>query len=166
MDEKEFKQRVSRLEQIAKVLEGLPSEARAAAFDLLKGYVTERDSEPADKKRSKDMGGDGEDSMEAFIGSFDHDKPADNAKLIAAYFYSEYGLEPFTLEDVRETAENVGIIIPARPDMTLTQAKEKGKKLFARAGKGKFRPTVHGEKYLKDTYSVKKGRKKRPQEVE
>jgi hypothetical protein len=32
----------------------------------------------------------------------------------------------------------VGITVPPRVDMTLLQAKEKGKKLFAWAGTGKF----------------------------
>lgn len=162
MDDKEFKTRSSRLEQIAKVLEKLPAEVRSEAFELLKDYVTEHSSEtrakPKVPKGGRDSAGQSE---EEFFGAFEHDKPADNAKLIAAWFYREYGAEPFSLDEVRTKADDVGITIPARVDMTFQAAKDKGKKLFARAGTGKFKPTVHGEANLKTTYSVKKGTKKR-----
>ena len=64
-----------------------------------------------------------------------------------------------------QKAKDVGITIPERVDLTFLSAKEKGKNLFARAGLGKFKPTVHGEAYLKTTYSVKKGKKTRPGEA-
>jgi len=162
MDEKGFKKRAGRLEQIAKLLEKLPAEVRSDAFDLLKGYVTEDSSGSAtDKTHANAKPEAVDDAEEAFFEAFDHDKPADNAKLIAAYFYREYGVEPFSLDEVREKANGVGITIPSRIDMTFLSAKEKGKKLFARSGSGKFKPTVHGEAHLKDTYSVTKGTKKR-----
>lgn len=162
MDDKEFKTRSSRLEQIAKVLEKLPAEVRSEAFELLKDYVTEHSSETRVKTKAPKGGRDSAgQSEEEFFGAFEHDKPADNAKLIAAWFYREYGAEPFSLDEVRTKADDVGITIPARVDMTFHVAKDKGKKLFARAGTGKFKPTVHGEANLKTTYSVKKGTKKR-----
>lgn len=167
MDDKEFKTRSSRLEQIAKVLEKLPPEVRGEAFELLRGYVTEHSAGARTKtKETKSQPDTATQSEEEFFAAVDHDKPADNAKLIAAWFYREYGAEPFTLDEVRAKADAVGITIPARVDMTLSQAKEKGKKLFARAGKGKFKPTVHGEANLKATYSVKKGTKKRTESAE
>lgn len=165
MNDKEFKTRAGRLEQIAKVLEKLPPEVRSDAFDLLKEYVTEHAAENSGKK-SQAKSEVVDHSEEAFFGAFDHDKPADNARLIAAYFYREYGAEPFLLDEIRQKADDVGITIPARIDMTFRQAKEKGKRLFARVGTGKFKPTVHGEANLKSTYSVKKGTKKRGGETE
>lgn len=167
MDEKEFKERASRLERIAKVLEKLPAEVRGGAFDLLKGYVTEQSSEAAAKKAHPKASTEARgDTRGEFFGAFDHDKPADNARLIAAYLYREYGAVPFSLDEVRQIADDVGITVPARIDMTFKQAKEKGKKLFAQAGKGKFKPTVYGEANLKATYSVKKGTKTRQQDAE
>ncbi|HKV95940.1 MAG TPA: hypothetical protein VJR90_00430 [Gammaproteobacteria bacterium] len=162
MDEKDFKTRSTRLERVAKVIEKLPPEVRSEAFDLLKAYVTEQASDSPGKKtasNAKHQGSD--DSEESFFRGFDLDKPADNARLIAAYFYREYGAEPFSMDEVRRKADDVGITVPARLDMTFQAAKEKGKKLFARAGRSKFKPTVHGEANLKTTYSVKKGTKKR-----
>jgi hypothetical protein len=87
VDDKEFKTRSSRPEQIAKVLEKLPAEVRGEAFDLPKGYVTEHSSDA----RTKTKGPMGQldtaaQPEEEFFASFDHDKPAENAKLIAAWF--------------------------------------------------------------------------------
>lgn len=70
------------------------------------------------------------------------------------------------MEEVRAKADAAGITIPARVDKTFLQATEKGKKLFARAGPGKFKPTVHGEANLRATYSVNKGTKKRTGDAE
>lgn len=162
MDNNEFKTRADRLEQIAKILENLPAEVRSDAFELLKSYVTEHSLELQTKKAptkiERDVAGT---SDEEFFAAINHDKPANNARLIAAWFFREYGLEPFSMDEVRAKAIDVGITIPARVDMTLISAMEKGKKLFARAGAGKFKPTVHGETYLKTTYAVKTGTKKR-----
>jgi hypothetical protein len=142
VDDKEFKTRSGRLEQTAKVLEKLPSEVRSDAFDLLKGYVTEHSPEHRTISKEAKAGRDSaRQSEEEFFGAFEHDKPADNAKLIAAWFYRECGAEPFSLDEVRTKASDVGITIPARIDMTFQAAKDNGKKLFARAGTGKFKPT-------------------------
>jgi hypothetical protein len=65
------------------------------------------------------------------------------------------------VEEVKAVATNVGITIPDRVDMTLGNAAEDGKQLFTRVARGKFKPTVHGESYLKSTYEVKKGTKTR-----
>jgi hypothetical protein len=166
MDEKQFKDRVSRLEKVATVLEKLPSEVRAAAFDLLREYVTKQASTAAVKPTSQKGATVSHDDDATFLGKFTHDKPADNARLIAANYYRKFGSEPFFVEDVRQCASDVGITIPNRVDNTLAAAMEKGKKLFARVGKSKFRPTVHGEAYLKTTYSVTKGTQHRPKAAE
>lgn len=167
MDEKEFKTRAERLSEVAKVLEKLPAEVRREAFDLLKGYVDKHSSaSPGREARDKPAVDDAGDSEEAFFAAFDHDKPHDNAKLIAAWLYREYGTEPFSVGELREKADAVGITIPGRVDNTIRNAAVKGKSLFQSAGRGRFKPTVHGEKELKKTYSVKKGTKKRPKEGE
>lgn len=168
MDENTFKERSARLADIAKVLEKLPEEVRHDAFQLLKGYVTgQRADESTGKNGHTDATDELEDgSKDAFFAQFDHDKPADNVKLIAAWFYREYGTEAFSIDQLRQESDAVGITIPARPDATLKAARVKGKKMFASAGKGKFKPTVHGEASLRETYSVKKGTKTRPTDDE
>ena len=88
-------------------------------------------------------------------------RPAENAVLIAASLYSQYGAQPFKLEEVREVAESVGVTIPASLDMTLRQAQRDGKALFQHTGRGEYKPTVHCELYFKKTYQVAKGTKRR-----
>ena len=161
MDEKEFKERAARLQEIAKVLEKLPVAVQPEAFGLLKGYVTKQADAPAAKHKPAQEHEDSGDAAD-FFGKFDHDKPSDNVRLIAAHFYREYGSAPFSTDDVKSTAASVGITVPDRVDATLRQAAEKGHKLFTSAGRGKFKPTVHGEANLKTTYQVKKGTKARP----
>lgn len=51
--------------------------------------------------------------------------------------------------------------IPERLDMTYNTATAKKRKLFKKAGKGMFRPSIHGEAYFKKTYGVKMGTEKR-----
>ena len=162
MDEKEFSQLASRLERAGKVLERLPAEVRGKAFEYMHEYVAVSNSGSATGGDCDVPDGSEIDvSRNAFFASFDHVKPADNVKLIAADFYREYGAEAFTAEEVRQAADDVGITVPQRADMTLVQAKSNNKKLFTRAGKGYFKPTVHGEAYLKETYGVRRGTRKR-----
>ncbi len=49
--------------------------------------------------------------------------------------------------------------------MTLKQAQRDGKMLFQHSGRSEFKPTVHGELYLKKTYQVATGTKRRPAQV-
>jgi hypothetical protein len=164
VDKTEFRARASRLEEIGKIIEKLPAEVRHDAFELLKAYTTGRSAAPKEGAGSgEDTPATGEGDDVAFFGSFEHDRPSDNAKLIAADFYREYGLEPFSFEDVRAKANAFGLTIPARLE-TLTIAKQNGKNLFRSAGRGKIAPTVHGEKYFREKYNVRKGVKTRPVE--
>lgn len=164
MDEKTFNERVSRLEKIGKVIEKLPPEVRATAFTLIQEYVI--GATTARGKSSTITSNPGAEEIDpadksAFFAKHLHEKPADNLKSIAAYLFSQYGGEPFSTDEVRQVAEDVGLTIPERPDMTFVNALEDGKKLFTRGGRGQFRPTVHGEAFLRSAYSVRKGTKKR-----
>ena len=160
MDQKEFSERATRLEEVGKIIEKLPTEIRSEAFGFLRNYILPQVRMPAHKGNPTEHEADSSDGA-SFFTKFDHDKPSDNARLIAAHLFQEYGSEPFSVEEVRSVAADVGITIPDRVDKTLFSAVENGKQLFARAGRGKFKPTVHGESYLKTTYEVKKGTKTR-----
>ena len=94
-----------------------------------------------------------------FFTRFDHERPSDNALLVAAYIYAKHGTAAFSVEDARRIAESeAGLTVPTRLDMTFGNAARGGKALFSRAGKGQFKVTVHGEKFFRETYGVKKGR--------
>src|SRR2546426_9621954 len=104
MDDKTFKERVARLQEIGGILEGLPAEIRAAAFDILQDYVTgaviparsPRQPEPqATHPRKREQSNVESDDPAEFFGAFEHDKPADTVKLLAAYLYREHGAQSF-----------------------------------------------------------------------
>ena len=161
MDKKEFDERASRLQDVGNVIDKLPAEIRSEAFGLLKGYVSTNNTSNTGAERKRDKEADNSHVDTNLFSRFDHDKPSDNVRLIAADLFQQYGAEPFTVDEVSARAAEAGITVPARIDMTLRSALEDGKHLFVNAGRGKFKPTVHGESYLKDTYSVKKGTGKR-----
>ena len=163
MDEDTYKRTVTRLHKVGAEVKKLPPELRSAAFKLLEEYITAAGADhsiPSKKGAPHPPSKGSAQTMDDFFASSAHDKPSDNVRQIAAFHYREFGTEPFSINEIRKVATDVGITIPQRVDMTLEQAMAKGKKLFARAGTGKFKVTVHGEAYLKSTYGVSKGTKK------
>jgi hypothetical protein len=157
MNQDELKQRVERLQEISQVIDKLPAEIRIEAFQLLKDYVTQSPSSRANGGTPQaEDDAEGNDGTE-FFAKFDHNKPSDNVRLITAFLFQKYGAAPFSGEEVKSIATNVGITVPDRVDMTIAAATENGKQFFTRVGRGKFKPTVHGETWMKATYGVKKG---------
>jgi hypothetical protein len=158
VDQTQFDERVSRIQKIGQIIEKLPIEIRAEAFGLLKVYVIENASSDDDAPEvDQDAASDVDASGSSLFSKHTHDKPADNVRLTVAYLFEQFGSEPFTVAEIESIAADVGITVPSRVDMTLRGATDDGKQLFVSAGRGKFKPTVHGEIYLKDTYKVKKG---------
>jgi hypothetical protein len=165
MESSTFHERVKRMKEVNEVIEKLDPAIREGAFSLLAGYIT---GEPHRVGSTHQMGAataEGEASdqqMTELFGKYPVGKPSDNAILIAAWLYSQYGAQPFKLDEMREIAESAGLTIPTSLDMTLRQAQRDGKALFQHTGKSEFKPTVPGELYFKKTYQVTKGTKKRP----
>jgi hypothetical protein len=173
MDSVTFKERVKRLKEVNSVIAKLDEAIRAAAFSLLSPYVTGQPtkSQGSGSAAREHHGGGADqpadtDEAEAFFTEHTGKKPAENAVVIAAYLYSQYGKQPFGLDEVRGLAESTGVTIPDHPAMTLKQTKRNGKALFQHVGRNQYKPTVHGEIYFKQTYAVKKGAKRRPAESE
>jgi hypothetical protein len=171
MDEATFKERVKKLNEINKVVEKLDPAIRGQAFALLEDYIgagkvgrhrpeggQEKDQEeeapPADS-------GDVEAVLETFVAAIDSTKPADNAKALAAFYYSEYGKTGFTTDEIQELADKAGLTVPERIDNTLKVAKAKNKAMFRQDG-STFIPTVNGETFFKEKYKVKKGKRPKP----
>ena len=161
MDKKEFELRAARLAEVGAALGKIPGEVRVQAFELLKNYVLggQRATEGAQPEERQPID---VDDAETFFSKFSHDKPADNVRLLGACLFSQFGAAPFATDELVKLASNVGLTIPERTDMTLETATSDGKKLFSRAGRGQFKPTVHGEAYFRKTYNVQKGTKQRP----
>jgi len=165
MDKNTFDERVKKIKEVDKIIKALDPTIRESSFKLLLSYITggKVGSDKNDNNGgTKDLGDDL--SREDFFTKFDHDKPADNVLLITAYLYSQYGNANFSLNEIRELADDVGVTIPARIDMTLKMASRDNKYLFTSASRNKYNPTVHGEKCFKESYGVKKGRLKKEED--
>jgi len=165
MDNKAFHERVKRLKEVNDVIKDLDPTIREGALGLLAEYVTGHPLTPATGQQPGNGGGGGRQTAEGaaeFFAKFQEGKPSDSAVSIAAYLYSQYGAEPFKLDEIRETAKSVGLTIPTSLDMTFKQAQRDGKLLFQHTGRSEFKPTVHGEQYFKKTYQIAKGTQTRP----
>jgi hypothetical protein len=162
MNDAVYKERVKRLKEVDEVIKGLDPAIREAGFKLLQNYITgeKLHTESGGASNANDNSGNSED---AIFTKFNHDKPSDNVLLIAADHFRQYGSAPFSLEELRTTATANGLTIPNTPNMTLKAAVRQNKKLFATAGRGKFKPTSQGEQYFKETYNVTKGKNKKPE---
>jgi hypothetical protein len=165
MDDKHVEFVKSQLETINRFVSTLDPAVRSAAFELLLPlYIGSPASRTGAAKASPlNLGQGASESepaaaldMETFFATVNHDKPHENVHQIGAWLYSRHGLFPITARDVRDIADRVGLTIPDRPDATMRAAKEEGKILYKRSGDG-FQPTVHGERYYKTTYRVRKG---------
>lgn len=159
--------------EINEFISKLEPEIRSAAFELLAdahfgdGFVSkikgETDRNAKSTNKNQDDTKANTDDLGAFISKFQHDKPADNVVLLAAWLYASYGVYPITAKEIKELGNSCGLITPGRSDNTMRQAKKSGKGLFNKQGKG-WKPTVSGELYFKDTYGVTKGKKPLPTE--
>ena len=161
-----------RMKEVEGVVLELHESIRGAAFSIMGEYILTGRLGDDKAAKATDLGAsagtvrtesDGPLSVELteFMDRHESDNPADNAKAIAAYWYGEYGVEPFTLEEIRDLAARAGVTIPTRVDKTFLSTKHEGKPLFKRAGSGGFRPTVQAEAYMKSTFGVRKGIKRR-----
>jgi hypothetical protein len=174
MDKEKFQERVDRIKEVDTIIKTLDPAIREAAFKVLESYITGKSRKPVvDPDASSTGTGTGtvisesEEAKSDFFSKLDHEKPSDNALSVAAYHYSQYGTAVLTTKEVREIADSVGITVPSRIDATFGAATRKQKSLFQNLGRGKFKLTVHGEKFFKEKYGVSKGtRTKESEETE
>ena len=163
MDKKAFEDMQERLAEVNKVVEKLDESIRASAFELLKGYVIGGAFSPAQAgKHGLGPGTSGTTDLATLIEKHGTEKPSDNVHLLAAEWFRRYGSAPFSLDYLKKSAESSGLTVPERPDMTLKQAQDDGKRIYQSAGHGLYKPTVTGELYLKETYGVTKGTETSP----
>ena len=174
MDKKAFGEIEARLLEVNGIIEKLDPSIRVAAFEFLKPYIaggTIKVSKDKDGKQEPDAdpesGSASSGDLDELVKKHGDNKPSENTKLLSAHWYSMYGSAPFSTKWIKATSASTGLTIPASVDMTLRQAKEKGKLLYEALGKrGLVKPTVAGEHYLKATYGVKKGTKTPPTSVD
>jgi len=153
---------VKRIQEINEIIGGLAPSIRQDAFGLLADYVTRKQRGTSQQDTPSTPGG-GSAEATVFFQKFESGRPSENLKLLAAYHYSQYGAAPFTIPELQAIADEASLVIPARPDMTLKGATKAKKKLFS-VKSGRFKPTVHGEQFLREKYEVTKGNLPKPTE--
>lgn len=159
MDKRSFVEVNERLMEVNRIIEKLDPTIRPSAFELLKPYVqlgiSSRSAEGSTPEVSSPAGGGS--NLSLLLEKHSDKKPSDNAFLLTANWYHQYGLVPFSLANIRQGATSAGLTIPERLDKTLQNAQDGGKKLYQTVSQGMYKPTVHGEIYLKRVYGVTKG---------
>ncbi len=161
--EKELKNIEERLKKVNSIISKLDDVIKPLAFELLKPFildgVVEKTTSTSGKKDEKKVqqaqfNGDVRD----FYASFSPTTPADSALVLVGWFYTQRGNSAFSLEELYDLFDEVGVPRPNRVNMTLRACSRKGKKLFTSAGHGKFRPNVHGENYFKSEMNLRPGK--------
>jgi hypothetical protein len=159
MNNEFFEETVKRLREVNAIVEKLDPNIRSSAFELFRPYLAETLPKHQQSQVSVAPAGTSGpssllDLMEKHPGAAAHT----NAYLLAAFWYGQYGIEPFSLDDVRKLANGAGLTVPDRLDMTFKQAQADGKMIFQVVGRASYKPTVGGEGWLKMTFGVSKGR--------
>jgi hypothetical protein len=157
---------IKRMKEVEAAVMDLDVSVRGEAFTMMKAYILgEADNATPSPTGTAHSGSEAAaepvGDLEAFFANRDVDKPADAVFAIAGYLYGRYGTEPFTTSEIKGIADEVGLTVPSRIDMTLGTTRRGGKALFRSAGKRKFAPTVLGEKTLKEELNITKGKMKR-----
>jgi hypothetical protein len=164
LDKKTLEEIEARLLEVNEVVKKLDESIRVAAFEFLKPYIVGGTIVVPKGKSEQPHGGGGSASgtptdLPGLVEKFGRpDKPSDNARLLSAWWFSQYGGSAFTTKWIEDTAASTGLTVPASLGMTFKQAKAEGKLLYKPLGKGGLvEPTVAGESFLQKTYGLKKG---------
>jgi hypothetical protein len=170
LDKQAYEAAVRRLNEVNTVIKSLDEAIRGDAFAVLRPYIDGKGSTAVKGSAKSDEMNEDDDktpldvtNAEAFVRSRDLEKPSEAVYAIAAWWFSQYGSTPLTTTKLQEIADEIGVTIPARPDMTLKSATADNKNLFRKAGRGMWVPTQpHGELHFKEEYGITKGRAKPP----
>lgn len=102
------KELVKRLREVNAIIAKLNPAIRSSAFSLFEPYIA---GAPIAKGSGAGRGDEPQDSATEDADEFftkhatDNPKPADNAMLVAAHFYSQYGSQSFGSEQIKKIAD-------------------------------------------------------------
>jgi hypothetical protein len=166
VDKQQFDATVKRLKDVNAIIKTLDPALRGEAVGILRPYIDGDGAAAAATDGKKKAGSSASTpntaDLSAFVKGATVGKPHEAVYVVAAWWFSQYGSAPFGVPDVRAFGDQVGYTLPDRIDKTLLAAKDEGKALFRRTGRGLWAPTVQGELWLKDEYGVTKGTKRPP----
>lgn len=157
MDEKTFKKLSGRLEQANRVIGKLDPILRGDAWAILRPYVTEEEAQPGSERESskqRERTPSSNSSEDELIEKFESEKEADNLWLTFAILFKRHGRGPFSLDLIKAVGKALDLTLPERPDTTIRNSTKK----VVRKQEGGYKIQPGGEKFLKETYGVTKGK--------
>ena len=159
MNKKQYQQLKGTIAQINSIVKSVDPAIKNQVFDILRPLIDITPQQAAESETdSASVATHSSKNVRDFYTKHNPNKPAKRVRILAAWVYSQRGSNPFSLKEIEELFDEVGVGRPNRLDMTLKNALEKGNRLFQSAGHGKYRPTVHGENYFKEKLGVKPSR--------
>ena len=173
MDENAFDQTVERLKKANAVIDKLDPAIRSDAFALLRDYVVGGDA--GDRGRGRGGGGDPKVGQEkraplapdatedALVERYESDKDFENALLCLAIVYKRHGRGPYPNWDpLKNVASHYSLEIPKALHMTFKTLKRDDQIVLRKQADG-WKITPSGEKWLKTTYGVGRGKEPLPE---
>lgn len=160
MDEAAFKKLADRLKKASTVVEKLDPVIREDAWRILRPFVEPDEGSGGAASSKEPRGENGADplpsnaSEDALIEQYESEKEAENLYLTLAILYKRHGKGPFSLEMIRAVGKSLHLSLPDRPDTTLRNSTRK----VVRKQEGGYKIQPGGEKWLKATYGVTKGK--------
>lgn len=163
MDDQTFKTVTARLKEASGVIETLDPVIREDAWKILRPFVEGRDGNNATTEgksgtADREAPPPPDASEDVLIEKFESEKEADNLWLTFAILYKRYGKGPFSMEQIRALAKSLHLPLPGRPDTTIRNSRRKA----VRKQEGGYKILPGGEKWLKETYGVTKGKQPLP----
>jgi hypothetical protein len=171
VNEDQYNQTVARLRTVNDVIKELDPALRAEALEILRPYISQAGADDAADegearetttraKRSNREAGEKLD-IKALLDEHAGDVAAQNGFLIAAILYAQYGTGPYEVKELRRFADEHNLLFPEQFNNQVGKAKRDGQRVFRKVKDG-WQITVHGEKWLRETYKVSRGTQAKP----
>lgn len=113
---------------------------------------------------SSEVGGEVKQLALSTLGEYvQHKNPqttGHRAVTIAGFFLEKHGTDIVTVEQVKQSFEELGEPVPDRLDNTIRQTSFEGKKLFQKKGKD-WKLNFHGQQFLKNHLPIKEEKSQR-----
>ncbi len=152
---------LARMKEVEAAVKKLDPSVRAAAFAMMEEYILSDDGSASSVESvrggAKRSPASRPGSATAFMKRHESEKDHENVLAAAAWWYSQYGnawFEPN--KDLRAIADQAGLTVPVRIDMTIRQLKRDDKPVFRKSGT-RYSPTPKGERFLRRQFNVTKG---------
>ncbi|MBI5953475.1 MAG: hypothetical protein HY865_17615 [Chloroflexi bacterium] len=96
-------------------------------------------------------------NVREFYSQYTPSSQSESALVLAGWIYSQRGISPFEITELKALFDEVGASSPARLDNTIKLMQRDSKKLFQSLSGGLLRPSIYGENYFKSEMKLVPG---------